>query len=95
MIEQGQIVDIKNRRIYKGEIVHENGKIVSIVEKDHHVNHYIIEWNSPIHFLECCVGRFVIFVALFTDVDGIIRVVDHLHHIKVGQPDNETVDDDG
>ena len=42
MIEQGQIVDIKNRRIYKGEIVHENGKIVSIVEKDHHVNHYIM-----------------------------------------------------
>ena len=42
MIEQGQIVDIKNRRIYKGEITHEHGKIVSIVEKEHDVNHYIM-----------------------------------------------------
>jgi len=42
MIEQGQIVDIKSRRIYKGEIEHKHGKIVSIVEKDHNVNHYII-----------------------------------------------------
>ena len=42
MIEQGQIVDIKNRRIYKGEITHEHGKIVSIIEKEHDVNHYIM-----------------------------------------------------
>jgi len=39
---QGQIVDIKNRRIYKGEIEHEHGKIISIVEKDHDVEHYIL-----------------------------------------------------
>jgi adenine deaminase len=42
MILQGKIVDIKNRRIYKGEIVHENGKIVSIIEKDHDENTYIL-----------------------------------------------------
>lgn len=42
MILQGKIVDIKNRRIYKGEIVHENGKIVSITEKGHDENTYIL-----------------------------------------------------
>ncbi|GAA4270072.1 adenine deaminase [Hyunsoonleella aestuarii] len=39
---QGQIVDIENKRIYKGEITFENGKIVSIEEKDHDVKHYIL-----------------------------------------------------
>lgn len=39
---QGQIVDIQNKRTYKGEISVEDGKIVSIQEKDHNVNHYIL-----------------------------------------------------
>lgn len=39
---QGQIVDIQNKRIYKGEITIEHGKIVSIEAKDHKVNHYIL-----------------------------------------------------
>jgi len=39
---QGQIVDIQNRRIYKGEITVENGKIESIVEKNHEVETYIL-----------------------------------------------------
>lgn len=39
---QGNIVDIQNRRIYKGEITFENGKITSIVEKNHKVEHYIL-----------------------------------------------------
>ncbi len=39
---QGQIVDILNKRIYKGEITIEKGKILSIVEKNHDVNHYIM-----------------------------------------------------
>jgi len=39
---QGQIVDIHNRRIFKGEISLENGKIISIKEKDHDVNDYIM-----------------------------------------------------
>ncbi|WP_299888228.1 adenine deaminase [uncultured Lacinutrix sp.] len=39
---QGQIVDIQNERIYKGEITVINGRIESIVEKDHNVNHYIL-----------------------------------------------------
>jgi len=39
---QGQIVDIQNRRIYAGEITVENGKIISIIEKDHNVQHYIM-----------------------------------------------------
>jgi len=39
---QGQIVDIQNRRIFKGEISVENGKIASVEEKDHDVKHYIM-----------------------------------------------------
>lgn len=39
---QGQIVDIKNKRIYSGEITVENGKIVSIIEKNHDVKTYIL-----------------------------------------------------
>ena len=42
MILQGQIVDIQNKCIYKGEITIENGKISSITEAEHHVNHYIL-----------------------------------------------------
>ena len=38
----GNIVDIQNKRIYKGEITFENGKITSIQEKQHDVHHYII-----------------------------------------------------
>ena len=39
---QGQIVDIKNKRIYSGEITVENGKITSIIEKEHGVKNYIL-----------------------------------------------------
>ncbi len=39
---QGQIVDIQNKNIYKGEITFENGKIVSIEEKNHDGHHYIL-----------------------------------------------------
>lgn len=39
---QGQIVDIPNRRIYSGEIIVENGKIVSLSEKEHNVKTYIL-----------------------------------------------------
>jgi len=39
---EGQIVDIKNKRIFKGEITITNGRITSIEEKEHDVNHYII-----------------------------------------------------
>lgn len=39
---QGQIVDIQNRRIYAGEILVENGKITSIIEKTNDVKNYIL-----------------------------------------------------
>ena len=39
---KGQIVDIHNKRIFKGEITIENGKIASIVEKNHDADHYIL-----------------------------------------------------
>jgi adenine deaminase len=39
---QGQIVDIQNKRIYYGEITVENGKIVSITEKQHDNKNYIL-----------------------------------------------------
>lgn len=42
MTVQGNIVDIFNKRIFKGELTVENRKIVSIVEKDHNANHYIL-----------------------------------------------------
>ncbi|WP_299247339.1 adenine deaminase [uncultured Lacinutrix sp.] len=39
---QGNIVDIPNKRIYKGEVTIKEGKIVSIIEKEHNVNHFIL-----------------------------------------------------
>jgi len=39
---QGQIVDIPNQRIFKGEVTVENGIITAIIEKDHHETHYIL-----------------------------------------------------
>jgi adenine deaminase len=39
---QGQIVDIENKRIYSGEVTVENGKIKSIIEKEHSVKNYIM-----------------------------------------------------
>ena len=38
---QGQIVDIENKRIFAGEITVENGKITSIIEKNHDVNNNV------------------------------------------------------
>ena len=48
---QGQIVDIQNRRIYSGEITVENGKITSIIKKNHDVQHFIMPGfvDSHIH----------------------------------------------
>ncbi|MDN3493085.1 adenine deaminase [Winogradskyella bathintestinalis] len=39
---KGNIVDIENRKIFKGEITIENGKIKNIEEKDCKENHYIL-----------------------------------------------------
>ena len=39
---QGQIVDIENRRIYSGEVTVANGKIVSVIEKQHDNKNYIL-----------------------------------------------------
>jgi adenine deaminase len=39
---QGNIVDIQNKRIYKGEITIKEGRIFSIEEKEHDFNHYIL-----------------------------------------------------
>jgi adenine deaminase len=39
---QGQIVDILNKRIFKGELTIEKGRITSISEKQHGVNNYIL-----------------------------------------------------
>ncbi|MFG6685936.1 adenine deaminase [Mariniflexile sp. HNIBRBA6329] len=39
---QGNIVDIPNKRIFKGEITIENGKIFSIEESQHYVETYIL-----------------------------------------------------
>jgi adenine deaminase len=39
---QAQIVDIQNKRIYSGEITVENGKIISIIEKEHNHKNYIL-----------------------------------------------------
>jgi adenine deaminase len=42
MILQGNIVDIPNKRIFKGKITIENGKISAIEEKANDSNHYIL-----------------------------------------------------
>jgi adenine deaminase len=39
---QGQIIDIANKRIYSGEILVENGKIISLIEKEHTNKNYIL-----------------------------------------------------
>lgn len=39
---QGNIVDIQNRCIFKGEITFENGKILSVIEKEHNETGYIM-----------------------------------------------------
>ncbi|MVO09856.1 adenine deaminase [Flavobacterium sp. TP390] len=39
---QGQIVDIANKKIFSGEITVENGKITSIIPKEHQVKNYIL-----------------------------------------------------
>ena len=39
---QGQIVDIQNRQIYSGEITVANGKIVSIIQKEHDIKKFIM-----------------------------------------------------
>ena len=39
---QGQIVDIKNKRIFKGEVTFKDGKVLSIIEKEHAINQYIL-----------------------------------------------------
>lgn len=48
---QGQIVDIQNQRIYSGEISVENGKIISIIEKNHEIKQFILPGfiDSHIH----------------------------------------------
>ena len=42
MIVRGNIVDIDNKRIYKGEVVIENGKIKELRETNHTIEDYII-----------------------------------------------------
>lgn len=42
MIVQGNIVDIQNKRIYKGEVEVENGKIKGIREVNHSIENYIL-----------------------------------------------------
>lgn len=42
MIVRGNIVDILNRRIFKGEVKIENGRIKDIREKDCHEDHFIL-----------------------------------------------------
>lgn len=48
---QGQIVDILNKRIFSGEITVDNGKISSIIEKEHNIRDYILPGfiDSHIH----------------------------------------------
>lgn len=39
---QGQIVDIENRRLFSGEITVQNGRIISVIEKEHAIKNYIL-----------------------------------------------------
>ncbi|MFT6193103.1 MAG: adenine deaminase, partial [Polaribacter sp.] len=42
MIVQGNIVDIQNKRIFKGEVEIENDKILAIRASDHAIENYIL-----------------------------------------------------
>ncbi|MFT6959450.1 MAG: adenine deaminase [Polaribacter sp.] len=42
MIVQGNIVDIQNKKIFKGEVEVKNGKILEIREANHHKENYIL-----------------------------------------------------
>jgi len=42
MIVQGNIVDIQNKKIFKGEVEVKNGKILEIREADHHQENFIL-----------------------------------------------------
>jgi adenine deaminase len=42
MIVQGNIVDIQNKRIFKGEVIVENDKILAIRASDHSIENYIL-----------------------------------------------------
>ncbi|WP_299519026.1 amidohydrolase family protein, partial [Winogradskyella sp.] len=42
LVLKGNIVDITNHKIFKGEITIENGKITSIIEKDCNESHFIL-----------------------------------------------------
>ena len=42
MTVKGQIVDVLNKRIFKGEITFKEGRIISIEEVDHDVDSFII-----------------------------------------------------
>jgi adenine deaminase len=42
MIVQGNIVDINNKRIFKGEVEVKSGKILEIRESDHACENYIL-----------------------------------------------------
>ncbi len=48
---QGNIVDIPNQRIFKGEVIINAGRIISITEKEHNINQYILPGfiDSHIH----------------------------------------------
>ena len=48
---KGNIVDIENRRIYKGTIITENNKIIEIIEEDNNNTEYILPGliNSHVH----------------------------------------------
>ena len=39
---QGQFVDITNKRVFSAELTTENGKILSVTEKDHNIKNYIL-----------------------------------------------------
>ena len=42
MIVQGNIVDIQNKRVFKGEVEFNNGKILDIREQQHTCEDYIL-----------------------------------------------------
>ena len=53
MIVQGNIVDIENKRIFKGEVVIENGHISDIREVNHTEENYILPGFVDAHIHIC------------------------------------------
>ena len=81
---KGNIVDIQNRSIYKGEITIENGKIKSIKKKDCIENHYILPGfiDAHCHFLGLGLNQLAVDLVGTTSFEEVVQRVTDFQNKK-------------